>query len=126
MVVTLLGFIVGGHLFAVPTAPTVVAGLDMPVNLTDRNTVRATVNVTQAAAGAQGVVQCSPDGTTWSTLTTVSFATIGVAATSLRAGGLLDFQSIPVTCRRDVRIRSILQNGAGAQVRVTYLALEFN
>lgn len=126
MILTLLAYVVGGHQFTVPASPTAVSGLDMPVNLAGRTGVRGVVNVTTPAAGAQGVVQCTPDnGANYYTLATLSFATAGPAATSLAAGGALDFQSIPVQCRGDVRIRSLLQNGGNQTVRVTYLGLEF-
>jgi hypothetical protein len=122
MLLTLLAFVVGGHQFTVPNAPTVVPGLELPIDLSGRSGYRATVNVTTPQPGAQGVIQCSPDGVTWSTLAVVSFATAGSVSTSPLATSL---DAIPMECRRDVRIRSLLQNGAGAQVRVTYLTIYF-
>lgn len=126
MIVTLLAFAVGGHTFAVPASLTAVSNLEFAADLRDRSGARGIGRVASAnaGAGAQGLVQCSPDaGANWYTMATISLGSTGDKTTSLQAGAT-DYQSIPSQCRTDVRLRAALQGGNGGNVVVTYLGIE--
>lgn len=107
MIVSIIPFLVGGTSFTVTaSSTTTIPGLDKFVDTNGYSGFAIEGNVTQAVAGGSAKEQCSPDGSSWTDMASISLAAVQNVV-PLHADGTLDPAAIPAACRdRLVHVRS--------------------